>query len=121
MKAVSNISGQILNVDFNGETYHFDKTPVIVEEDLFNHLKERYPLAFDFEFKSSKPVSKVKSTKTVSKFERPITDGGVDMRAGLKRSPEVMFNEVDGLPSNGNIDKDGVEWSGETIITGGDK
>lgn len=118
MKAVKNIAGVNLDVDFNGETYHFSKTPVSISEELFKHLQERYPLAFDFEFKG-KQVVKVKSTKTPVRIAYPVTSDGVDMRAGLKSSPKMMFNEVDGLPGNGNTDSDNVEWTEEIEMTGG--
>lgn len=119
MKAVKNISGVTLSIDFAGDTYRIDKSPVSVSEELYNHLQETYPMAFDFEFSSNKPILKVKSTKTPVRMGTSITDSGIDMRAGLKSSPEVMFNSVDGLPGNGNIDKDGVEWSEQVEMTGG--
>lgn len=116
MKAVKNLSGNALDIDFNFNTYHIDKSPVMVEEDLFKHLQERFPLAFDFEFTSKTPIIKVKSTPTPTRFKNVTKDS--DMIVNRHEAPKPMFGTMDGT-SNGNIDKDGVQWSESIELTGG--
>ena len=118
MKPIKSLIKDSLSVDFAGDTYVIDDKPVLVNEDLFEHLKERYPMAINFEFKGTKAMTKIKSTKTPVKMVTRPADAGIDMMAGKPNSPNPSFNKVDGLPDSGKADKDGVEWYGESKTEG---
>jgi len=119
MKPIKSLIKDSLSVDFNGDTYVIDAKPVLISEDLFEHLKERYPMAIDFKFKGAKTLTKIKSTKTPVKMVTRPADAGIDMMTSNPQSPSPMFNQVDGLPESGKVDKDGVQWYGESKTEGG--
>lgn len=116
MKAIKNISGSDLSVDFSFDTYSFPSDQaLLVNEDVFNHLQEMYPLAFDFDFKGAKTLPKVKRTKTPVRMA-PGTDDSVDMKAEPAYRKPTTFGTVDDLPVGGQSDKDGVEYYGEGAV-----
>ena len=72
MKVIVNKEKIPLSFDFEGKTYHFkvSKTPIKVSDELYSHLKELVPLAFDFAPENAKkiPVADVQVVDTVNKF-----------------------------------------------------
>lgn len=90
MKAIKNIQGEKLAMPWSGQTYYFPKdATVLVEEELAEFLKERWPLAFDWdppkEYKGKGkkrkevPIPKVSTKKTPS-FLGPMAQQPVDMK-----------------------------------------
>ena len=105
MKVISNKENKELSFDFEGNTYHFPiKGLIQVEDDLYNHLKELVPLAFNFapDVKKTDVAVKVKKSETKTIFK------GVSFG-----KPAVKTGNSDGLPSG--MDGDGVAWYGEGL------
>lgn len=105
MHVIVNKEQKDIPVSFEGFDYLFSAgKPAQVEDDLFNFLQELLPMSFDFkpELKKITKVDQVSKTPTKTVFP-----GG---RFGAQTAN--ITRDVDELPSNGQIDKSGVEWYG---------
>ena len=99
MVNVKNTSDKKLEVAFNFNTYVFEvKKIVSVEDDVCEHLKERYPGVFDFNvyIKKGDPEPKVvKSFKTPA-YTVPQRDSDMNVtQAGIQASTFSPTAEVD--------------------------
>lgn len=109
MKVIVNKEQKDLTFSFEGNDYTFSAgKPAQVEDNLYDHLKELVPLAFDFEPELGKinAVAKVRQTPTKNVFP-----GG---RFGVQ-SANINRPVADDLPSNGQVDADGVEFYGKGL------
>lgn len=117
MQVIVNKEQTDLTFSFEGNDYTFVAgKPAQVEDNLCDYLKETVPLAFDF-----KPeLKKIDKVEDVAKVPtKAVFTGG---KFGIQSSnvPNVKFPNVnaapaDELPSNGQIDKTGVEWYGKGL------
>lgn len=75
MKAVINTSDN-LSVDFEFKTYSFAKgSLVLVDDVLYDHLQEIYPMIFNFHPPKSKtPIKKVAWKETPARYKAPATN-----------------------------------------------
>ena len=116
MKVIVNKEQKDLTFSFEGNDYTFVAgKPAQVEDALFVHLQELVPLAFDFapELKKIAVVAKVHKVPTHNVF--PGGKFGVQS-ANLTKVNFPNANPVaDETPASGNIDKDGIEWTGEGL------
>ena len=106
MKVIVNKEQKDLTFSFGGNDYTFVAgKPAQVEDALFIHLQELVPLAFDF-----KPdLKKITTVAEVSKVPtKNVFPGG---KFGVP-SANLTKPTADELPSNGQTDKDGVEFYG---------
>jgi hypothetical protein len=104
-----------LVISFEGWDYHFKKKKtVFITQKLLDHLKERYPLAFDFEVKPKRgqKITNVKKTKTKVFFKEPEE---IDMKVMQPGAQSPTFGQADLTPPSGTTDKDGVSWYGEGV------
>lgn len=123
MRTVKNIEDKDLKVSFEFETYEFpSKKAISVPNKLFDHLKERYPLAFAFkpELKKKEKATRVKKKKTTA-YVKPrrenLPDATSSMRATKAGAVAPTFGKgVDLTPPSGATDSDGVGWYGEGIV-----
>lgn len=99
---------ETLTVDYEFFTYKFPKKSIVlVDDDLYAHLQDRYPMVFDFEPKKTKdPVKKADKVKTGAKFKPAITDDMV---------VKTFETEDFGVPQSGTVDSDGIQWEGEGV------
>jgi hypothetical protein len=125
MRPIRNIDNHDLKVDFDFNTYFLPKNrTVMVEEDLFNHLKEILPLSFSFDVEvgsKGKPLPMVKRTKTKSFFPTDEKRKTNDDMYIENPNPKATFGGADLTPDSGTTDKDGVTWYGEGITIEGGK
>ena len=112
MKVIVNTEKKVLSFDFEGKTYTFEvsKTPVKVSDELYNHLKELVPLAFDFEpeFAKSVPVSEVKSIDTRTKFSN--ANFGIQ-----SKKLEMPYNVTPTQDKSYESELKGAEWYGDGL------
>lgn len=108
MKVIVNKEGKELSFDFNGKTYTFATTKegFKVEDDLYNHLKEIVPLAFNFSPKD-KNLAVIEPNIVVTQNKFTGATFGVQSKK--------FENNPDETPANGKTDKDGVEWYGDGL------
>lgn len=118
MKAIKNTYNDI-EVSFEGYTYKFPKDKIrLVEDNLYEHIKGIWQTVFDnIKLDKKKQYIKPKKTKTPSFIqpEKQSTYNSNDMRVTEAGHQRPTFG--DGTPASGTIDKDGVEWYGETTMT----
>jgi hypothetical protein len=99
MVNVRNITSNKLEVAFNFNTYVFDpKKIVAVEDDVCEHLKDRYPMAFDFNVyvKKSDPEPKVAKSFKTPVYSVPPRDSDMNVtNAGMQSSTFSPTAEVD--------------------------
>jgi hypothetical protein len=101
MVGIKNIEAKDLQLNFEGTTYLFPKgTVVLVDQKVVDHIKEIWPLAFEFNLAlpKGKQVSKVKESKTRSVFgfqPTPVQDMKVT-QAGTQRNTFVPDSETQG-------------------------
>lgn len=120
MKPIKNI-GNNLEVPYEFYTYSFPKNRVVmVENNLFEFIKDRWPLSFDFSIALDE---KVKRPPEVHKDKTPMLikteDKSRDMRFSYGQ-PKATFGP-DELPASGVTDGDGVSWFGEGVEVEGGK
>jgi hypothetical protein len=108
MHVIVNKEQKDIPVSFEGFDYLFGAgKPAQVEDNLFDFLKELLPMSFEFKPDLSKLTVVHEVTKTPTKTVFPGGKFGAQT-ANITRG-------VDELPSNGQIDKDGVEFYGKGL------
>jgi len=117
MKVIVNKEQTDLTFSFEGFDYTFSAgKPSQVEDNLYAHLQELVPLAFDFEpeLKKIDKVSEVQKVETHNVF--PGGKFGIQT-ANLTRVkfPNMNVEMTDDLPNDGKIDNDGVEFYGKGL------
>lgn len=111
---VKNIDSHEIVIPFEGTTYSLPKgKTVMIPKSLFDFLKERFPLSFDFEVQVKKAAPAVKKTKTPSLLKRT-QRVNEDMQV-IDTRPKEMFGGADITPPGGSTDSDGVAWYGGGI------
>ena len=119
MKAIQNTINKDLEVSFEGYTYMFpkSKTPLLVENNLYEHIKGIWNKVFKDIKTSQKQMLKPKRKKTPSyiKQEPESTYSTNDMRVTEAGHQVPTFKGVEGVPTSGTVDKDGIEWYGTGI------
>lgn len=109
MRAIKNVSEKELVISFEGFDYIFPKEkPVVVDEALYNHVLENWPLAFNSYSGGKKEIVPTIMKKKTRSFAAGRTVFG-------KPGENAEENEVEGLPASGTVDKDGVAWFGEGL------
>lgn len=111
MKTVRNIEGKKLVISYEGKDYEFpEEKAVLINDNLYKHLKGLIPLAFDFDYKAKKGevLLKVKETETKVIFKK-----NVNVNQSDERGQE--FLNPDETPQSGTTDGDGVGWYGEGL------
>jgi hypothetical protein len=109
MHVIVNKEQKDIPISFEGFDYIFSAgKPAQVEDILFNFLQELLPMSFDFkpDLSKIKVVAKVQRTPTKTVFP-----GG---KFGVP-SANLTKEVADDLPTNGQIDKDGVSWVGDGL------
>jgi hypothetical protein len=100
MKFIVNKEKQSLSFPFNGNTYTFAVTDECykVEDDLYEHLREIVPLAFDFDIKPGKNVAVIEPSivDTKNKF-----GGGQFGQKSREMGSEPDVMEPDQLTGDG--------------------
>lgn len=118
-KAIKNIDNHDFKIPFNFFTYSIPKEKtVLVEEDLFNFIKDSWPKSFNFEIEGVKypTVEKVQTRAYIRTQEGQPTPS----MAVSSPTPTPTFRGADLTPPNGTVDSDGVGWYGDGIqIEGG--
>ena len=116
MKVIVNKEQKDLTISFEGNDYTFVAgKPALVEDALFIHLQEIVPLAFEFKPDLKKITNVVEVSKVPTKNVFPGGKFGVQS-SNLTRVNFPNINPVaDETPASGNIDKDGIEWTGEGL------
>lgn len=109
MKVIVNKEQKDLTFSFEGNDYTFIAGKAAqVEDNLYAHLQELVPLAFDFE----PNLSKIKTVAEISKVEtHSVFPGGKFgvQSADVNHSTPMVVDET---PKSGNVDKDGIEFFG---------
>ncbi len=108
MHVIINKEQKDIPVSFEGSDYLFSAgKPAQIEDTLFTFLQELLPMSFDFkpDLKKLTKVDEVSKTPTKTVFP-----------GGKFGAPTANITRgVDELPSNGQIDKDGVEFYGKGL------
>lgn len=111
VKAVKNKQGDI-SVEFDFYTYTFPKgKTVLVEEDIEAHLKERYPLVFEFDIKSNKKTK----GKPITKVQKEKTESRLPVSSTTPQTQDMYVSTGEVKPTFGLPDEDGLVGPGVEI------
>lgn len=120
MKVLNSNTEKDINIGFGGWDFRVPANKaVLVEDDFANFMKERYPFVMVGELpKGNVEVPEIEKKQTPvfiqpeGKITQPRTQ---DMVAGKRLNPQDMLGNIDGVPTSGTVDRDGIEWIGEGI------
>lgn len=117
MKIIRNLEKKQIIVSVNGKDWILPgRKTVFVDNDVWEDLKNRLPLSFDFKPEKKGdviPKAQFKKTKAYLKAE-PATTSGEDMIIN-----KTILNDQtapDQTPLSGTIDNDGVAWYGKGVV-----
>ena len=114
MKAIVK-KGESMVVSFEGYDYMFpaDK-PVSVTDELYKFVIEGWPMSFKkYEGKKTEVIPTISRKETKSSFPKEARFASKDMMVTPPVNRQVMG--IDNIPTNGTVDADGVEWTGEGL------
>jgi hypothetical protein len=120
MKVLNSNIDKDIDIGFEGWDYYIPANKAVLIDDRFaKFIEERLPFVMVVEPPKGKvEVPKIKKKKTAvyiqpsGKITQPNTQ---DMVAGVHRNPQDMVENIDGTPTSGTVDRDGIEWTGEGI------